>query len=107
MQSAGAATSRLGSFIQSERTGLMKVSTFAAFWAVGFFLASNPAIAATTWPSGTYFESCNGCTVQNNSTIITCNCRRGNGTNGMTSINFGKCIGRSVINNSGTLQCAR
>jgi hypothetical protein len=85
----------------------MKISIFAAFWAAGFFLASNPATAAATWPSGAYVQSCNGCAVKDNTTVIICNCRRGNGTTGITSINFRNCIGQSLINNNGTLQCTR
>jgi hypothetical protein len=50
----------------------MKISIFGAFWAAGFFLTSNPVRAAgllapATSPSGSYFESCNGCAVKDNS----------------------------------------
>jgi CVNH domain len=86
----------------------MKTSIFAVICCgIGFFLASNPVMAAATWPSGNFFESCNGCAVRDYTTVITCNCRRANGTTGKTSINFATCIGRSLINNNGTLQCAR
>jgi hypothetical protein len=92
----------------TDRGCIMKTSIFAVvFWVAGFFLASNPVMAAATSPGGSYFESCNGCAVRDNTTVITCNCRRANGTTGRTSINFGTCVGRSLINNNGTLQCAR
>lgn len=71
---------------------------------IGF---SKPAMAAATEPSGNYDETCNGCATKDRSTIITCSCRTANGTTKRTSINFGACIGQALVNNNGTLQCAR
>jgi hypothetical protein len=101
---------KAGQSIPADRQEcIMKVLIFAAvFWVTGFLFASHQVVAATTWPSGSYYESCNGCSVPDNSTVITCSCRRANGmTTGRTSINFRTCIGQSLINNNGTLQCTR
>ena len=55
-------------------------------------------------PTGSYEQSCSGCTYDPNSGVLQCSCTTGGGWQNSTSLEVGDCSG-DISNNDGELSC--